>query len=379
MNNKDDFGCATVPPGNSTDASRVPLSLLLATTDERKNAVSGYTSIARHLRHSKLISEFRQEPRSCAQRLIVGLLSRMAFTRWYRRGSLQVEARAWQAIPKNFQGMVHYLWGDRDMGYLDLLPRPHGVALCATIHSCPDSLPHNLQFPLRFRRVDGFILMSAVQRAFFEERGVSPDRLHVVHHGVDCEFFKPTFQAASDGFTVLSVGNYRRNFQLLREVCERLRAWPSIKVRIIAPPEKQLLFSGLPNVEFGSGLSDQGLLEAYQQASCLLMTLEAATANNAILEAMACGLPVVAEDVGGVAEYTGTEAGRLCAPGDASALADAIVSLQSQPQNRPALGRQFRQRAETLSWEKVARRTEAVYQEILEESLARRGIHLKQE
>ncbi|WP_395747005.1 glycosyltransferase family 4 protein [Prosthecobacter sp.] len=344
-------------------------ALLLAATDERRNAVSGYSVIARHLRHSRLISALRQEPRSYWQRACVWLLSRLSFTRWYRQGSLRVELGAWREMPPGFEGVVHYLWGDRDMGYLDLLPLPRGAVLCATIHSCPDSLPHTLKFAGRFRHVGGFILMSAVQRAFFLERGVPAERLHVVPHGVDCDFFRPAAQPAGGHFTVLSVGNYRRNFPLLRTVCEHLRdACPAITVRIIAPAGKKELFTDLPNVEFATGLSDQGLLEAYQQASCLLMTLEAATANNAILEAMACGLPVVAEDVGGVAEYTGTEAGLLCAPGAARELAEAIIGLQSRPDERAAYGVRARQRAESLSWEKVARQTEQVYQQILAQS-----------
>lgn len=63
------------------------------------------------------------------------------------------------------------------------------------------------------------------------------------------------------------------------------------------------------------------------------------------MEAMACGVPVVATDVGGVAEIVDETTGVLCPPGDDSALAAAILALVHDHTRRLALGDGARRRA----------------------------------
>jgi glycosyltransferase involved in cell wall biosynthesis len=133
----------------------------------------------------------------------------------------------------------------------------------------------------------------------------------------------------------------------------------------VAPQDKSALFSDLPNVQLSPDLTDEELLYAYQQSSCLLMTVEAATANNAILEALACGLPLVAEDVGGIAEYSGPDSARLCRVGDAKGLVAAIVELSRNPELWQTMSLCARRRAEALNWPEVQRHTEAVYANVL--------------
>ena len=87
----------------------------------------------------------------------------------------------------------------------------------------------------------------------------------------------------------------------------------------------------------------------------------------AILEAMACGLPVVATDVGGVSEAVADgETGRLVPPGDAHALAAAIAELAGDPRALEAMGERARKRAdEHFSLARMVDELEAVYAERL--------------
>jgi glycosyltransferase involved in cell wall biosynthesis len=160
-------------------------------------------------------------------------------------------------------------------------------------------------------------------------------------------------------FTVLAAGGYRRNFELLREVCLKLEG---VRVEVVAPESWRGLFEDLRNVRFRSGLNDGEFLEAYQGCSCLLQTVENATANNVILEAMACGKPVVAERVGGIPEYVDESCGILVERGDAEGLAAGVMGLRGDRGKRQELGAGARRRAEMLDWENVAGEMRGIYE-----------------
>ncbi|MDZ4401091.1 glycosyltransferase family 4 protein [Prosthecobacter sp.] len=339
--------------------------LLLANEVDAHGKNSGYTHLADYVPNSSLLKTRREEPQGLPQRLFVKLLTQFTGTLWYRLGSLQVEWQARKMLRAGFNGVVHILWGDQDWGFLDYWARKAGVPLCATFHCCPDTLPEILRFPSRLRRLSAVILMSEVQRPFFLSQGIAPEHIHVLHHGIDCDFFRPQELQKPGPFTVIFVGNYRRNFTRLIEVCRRLAADPGIRVRVVAPSQHREKFKDVPNVDFCSGLNDDDLREAYRSASCLLMTVDAATANNAVLEAMACGLPVVTEDVGGISEYTGHDAAVLCPAGSVDALVAAVLDLRNQPERATRLGILSRARAEELDWPKVGQRTVGLYKEIL--------------
>jgi glycosyltransferase involved in cell wall biosynthesis len=342
-----------------------PRYLLLAAPDAAHGRHSGYTALAEYIPDSRFVQARRFEPTGPMQRAIVGALSRLAFTRMYRLASLQIEWRTLGLVRRGHPQLIHMMWADRDWGFLDRFIGPSGPALCATFHSSPDLLPETLHGGDRLQRLDAVILMSEVQRPFFAARGVAPERIHVVHHGIDCEFFTPGVASRGGEFTVLSVGNYRRNFALLRGVCILLGRHEGIRVHVVAPQIRREFFENMAHVRFSSNLDDEALRECYRSASCLLMTAEAATANNALLEAMACGLPIVAESIEGIPEYTSADGALLCSPGSAEELADAIVRLRAHPELAARIGASAHARAADLDWPKVARRTVAVYEAAL--------------
>ncbi|HLI23565.1 MAG TPA: glycosyltransferase [Acidimicrobiales bacterium] len=90
------------------------------------------------------------------------------------------------------------------------------------------------------------------------------------------------------------------------------------------------------------------------------------------LEAMACGVPVVATGVGGLADsVVDGETGLLVPPRQPAALATAIGDLLASPGRRAAMGASGAERARRLySWEVIAAHTEAVYMEVAAGALA---------
>ena len=102
----------------------------------------------------------------------------------------------------------------------------------------------------------------------------------------------------------------------------------------------------------------------YRMASVFAFPSIAEGFGLPVLEAMACGTPVVAYDVSSIPEVTG-EAAYLVRAGDARAMAGAIIALLLQQPLRDSLVNQGLARATSFSWRKTAKETLAVYERVL--------------
>ena len=339
--------------------------LLLSTLQREHAARSGYEALAAALPEARFLNTIRREPKGGLKLFGARVARRFSFSRWYLGGCAELEWKAWKELRAGFSGIIHCLWADHDLGYLDLVAGGRRNRFVGSFHNCDDTFIHTIRYPRRLRRFDAIILMSRTQEQFFLDAGVAPERIHVVRHGVDTSFFRPLAEAQATApeqpFTVLAAGGYRRNFPLLREVCLRFKDDAGMQFVIIAPPAFREAFAEFPHVRFLSGLPDEEFLRAYQTASCLLQTVENATANNVVMEALACGLPVVSERIGGIPEYVDDTCSLLTAPRDADALAAALIDLRASPARRNAMAAAARRLAETLDWSQVAARMREIY------------------
>jgi glycosyltransferase involved in cell wall biosynthesis len=115
------------------------------------------------------------------------------------------------------------------------------------------------------------------------------------------------------------------------------------------------------------------------QADLLVLPSQSEAFPNAIIEAMAAGLPVVATHVGGIPELVEEgRTGRLVPPGDANALAGALLDVLDPPARAAEFGRAGRRRIEeTYSFDRMVEQFETLYVSELERSHARRqsGFH----
>ena len=99
-----------------------------------------------------------------------------------------------------------------------------------------------------------------------------------------------------------------------------------------------------------SGRQQHEQVPAWLRAADLfVMPTLAEGSPNAVLEAMACGLPVVSSDIPALREAVPPEAGRLVDPLDVRALGAAIGALVDDVELRTRMGRAARARAESFS------------------------------
>jgi glycosyltransferase involved in cell wall biosynthesis len=110
-------------------------------------------------------------------------------------------------------------------------------------------------------------------------------------------------------------------------------------------------------VSFAGPLRHGEVINRYRDAAVVVNPSFSESFGMSLVEAMSCQVPVVATRVGGMQEIAeGSEVGLLVEPGDAQALADAIIRLLSNEGLRRSIGKAGRQRAiECFSWDRIAK------------------------
>ncbi|MHB6904557.1 glycosyltransferase family 4 protein [Streptomyces sp. CB02959] len=208
------------------------------------------------------------------------------------------------------------------------------------------------------------IALAPDQVAFFADH-LPEERVHLIPHGIDTTAFTPAGVPEPDARPlILTVGWWLRDWDVLDTVHDRLhqRHGNNIQLAVVTRQANQRTWH--PAVSVLEGISETTLTQLYRQAAAVLLPLADATANNALLEALACGTPVVATDTGGIPYYTGdSPAALLTPPGDASAAVEAVETLLSELGTAAHATRRAaaRERAELFAWPRIADQVRSVY------------------
>ena len=334
-------------------------------------AHSGYEQLVHYVSADETLVRRRHVNQTMWQRGMARALRGLAASRWYMWDGLEAEYQLFRHASRSKElTVVHYLYGDTSLGLLPYLKSAMNLKLMLSVHACPGDLGEIMHNPKLLHRVDKFILLGNNQKKFFLDHGIAPEKLEVVYHGVDTNYFTPlnkkrkAEKRTARRFKLLIVGNWKRNFEFYRQVLSQLnRESLYIDVNVITASHNSKEFEHLSNVNVQHEVSDSQLLELYQTSDVLLMGLKDSVANNVVLEAMACGLPVVTEEVGAIREYMGND-GIFVESNDAEVAAGYIKHFAQHPDQLTILSKRVRQRAMNFEWHRVAGRMNEIYQEM---------------
>jgi glycosyltransferase involved in cell wall biosynthesis len=253
------------------------------------------------------------------------------------------------------------------------------------------------------RQIDCVIVNATAMQAQARAMGFE-SRIEIIPNGVDLQRFQTATREAerrplraalgigADAHLLLAVGSLtaRKGIDLAIEAWSRLsRCFPKTHLVLVGAgfdtagkdPEKRKFARRLQELSAASGAPDRmhftGFVDQvedyYRAADVFLFPSEKEGMPNAVLEAMACGLPVVLTPFDSLSADIG-EAGRdFClAERAAPALADAIEALLRDPNRRREMGNSARRWiAATMDLERTLDRYMSLYREL---SNARRRV-----
>jgi glycosyltransferase involved in cell wall biosynthesis len=313
---------------------------------------SGYDRLMHYISHVPLPSSGVWEKMSKAERK-QACRDAQEHISWYDPSDLEMETNVNALNPRFGKHVCHFLYGENSVYHIRKSDNPR-KKIFVTFHQPPEAHQQFIRTRRPLQNIDGLVLVGTNQVPFFEQY-VDRSKIHFIPHGVDTNFFKPEATATKTGNKIIFVGNWLRDFDTLVVVAEILAAnAPQVVLDVVSLEENKALFEKCGNVVFNSKIPEAVLLRKYWEASLLIAPMKDCTANNSVLEGMACGLPIVATDIGGIRDYVDESCAVLCDRTDAASMAEAIIALLSDSKRTSELGARSRELSLRLSWHKVA-------------------------
>ena len=225
-------------------------------------------------------------------------------------------------------------------------------------------------------KIPNIIAVSSQAKNVISE--MTQSKIHVIPNGIDFEDIQKVQPHKSiEHPIILFIGNLEK----LKDIDSLIKAIPIIKKSI---PNIRVFIGGEgseenklkklakklnieENVKFLGFASGDYKYSWYKTADLCVIPSLYETFGIVCLEAMACGKPVVASNIGGIPFVVeDRETGLLFECGNAKDLAEKVIFLLQNEELREKMGEAGRKRAEEFTWDKIAGQTVEVYKEILQ-------------
>jgi len=252
------------------------------------------------------------------------------------------------------------VWSMRDMGILR--DRKHHIAY-RLMNGVPDAV---------------FAVSEQVRRSSIQVDGIAPARVKTIYNGLDLARWESPPSKPRSGPVVTTVGNIRRvkgHDLFIRSAAQLAPRFPSASFSIAGDVLEPDYFTELQALVQELGLATRfrflgGIADPRAHlaaADIFVLPSRSEGFSNAIIEAMAASLPVVATDVGGNAEAVKDGVtGLVVPPEDADALSAAIAQLLADPSQARAMGMAGKSRAQDkFTTEAMMEQIAAAYNDLL--------------
>lgn len=281
---------------------------------------------------------------------------RARFYRWY------------QLLP--FAGVrtdvIYFPWNSAAISYLPLFDLGCPVVLScrgSQVNIAPLNPNRSMKQDLRmtFQKAAAVHCVSEAIKCEAEQYGLEMEKAKVIRPAVNPQFFFPlrlskeaihpsVFRVTMIG-TLIWCKGYEYALQAIRELKDN---GIDVRLNILGDgPERQRVLYTINDLELNDVVelhgrnSPEDVRKVLQHTDAFLLTSLSEGISNAVLEAMACGVPVVTTDCGGMREAVTNGVEGLVVPArDTAAIARALADLCEHPEVRLRMGLAGRQRIE---------------------------------
>lgn len=204
--------------------------------------------------------------------------------------------------------------------------------------------------------------------------GVAPEKIQIIPNGVATDNFTPLDSTERERIIVY-VGSFieRKGVRyLLTAMAEVLRSFPDYRLVLIgAGPQQNELeklaaaYGISEKVVFTGFLSQDKVRDWLQRAKIFVLPSLEEGLGVVLLEALACGTPIVASNIGGIVDVVTPDVGKLIPPADAHALAEALFELLEKAPWTEMSWRARRRAVEVYDWKRIGAQYIDVYRSVL--------------
>ena len=257
--------------------------------------------------------------------------------------------------------IYHFFYGEKLFLRSGPLLSSLGHKVLLTLHHPETNVNAFIQDYSHFEYASKILTMDATMPEFWN-KAVGRNISEWMPHGVDCDYFRPVERAVSDTKTIIFAGTHARDIETLVKTIQSLDSVPRLRFRLLSRDETlESLASQNPNVEVIKWLDDAGYKKFISEADLLLLPLKMSTVCNVVLEAMACGVPVVTS-AGGIADYLESQSSKIIDSSSEATWVEAIAELLDRGKNARS---KARLQALKFDWPAVASRHIKIFEEML--------------
>lgn len=333
----------------------------------------GYDRLAHYTKGGIIKTEeipfLKANERGVVKQLLKWVVPGSVYSNHYHFKDLFAEKKLIRRVQREYADLVHAFYAEDQLNVLLSGRQSLNAALVGTFHLPMEShFMHKLKKEGKLKRygvLDAIITLSSATVEVLK-RETENSNVFFVPHGIDTQTFIPGNNSrggAMKSFNILTVGRHSRDWDTYVKVIDACRdLTPEITFSAVVPENISERLSKYECVTTYTSIGEEKLIELYRQADLLYMPLTYATANNSILEAMACGTPVLSTNTGGIPDYVDKESGWLVPQGGTRETVELVRILSESPEKIRIASVAARKNSLRFDWKDVAAQVEEIYQ-----------------
>lgn len=328
-------------------------------------AASGDGRLAEYLGQPVKVSRFLYFLGETVIRLPAKLTSWYGGSFEYSRHDFVKELAAIMHMSRHSRSVYHFFHAEKSFLLSGFMSRKRHNRFVGTFHHPPSHFDWLFRSTDHLKALSHAIAISSYQVDFLEQI-FGQGRVTVVPLGIDTDYYTPSDEPLHDRrLRCICVGTHMRDFDSLPTVVSGvLDAVPGAEFVIVSGNRKCEAAAQHERARWLRGIPDEEYRNLVRTSDLLVLPLLESTAVTAVLEALACGVPVVTNR-GGICDYLDDECSVVIDGRNPAAMVETACKLLRNRNLRRRMAAAARKKSLQFTWTEVAKQTMDVYRRTL--------------